>query len=164
MQSDAVPHLCFQSRRALWLRVVAQDPFLAAVFLEDFAATVGVCIAAAGIALTQVTGLVVFDTVASLSIGGLLGFTALRLVQLNKKFLLGQAVDDATIKDITGIIRSRPAIDSISEVQSQWIGPTMFSYKAEVDFDGTYLAARLHRRCVAVVAAVFFPVLFLVPW
>jgi len=28
-------------------------------------------------------------------------------------------------------------------VQSQWTGPDTFSYKAEVDFDGTYLAAKL---------------------
>ena len=36
--------------------MIAQDPFLAAVFLEDFSATLGVVIAACGIGLTQLTG------------------------------------------------------------------------------------------------------------
>lgn len=32
------------------------------------------------------------------------------------------------------------------QVQSQWVGPYTFSFKAEVDFDGTYLAAQLRSR------------------
>ena len=31
-------------------------------------------------------------------------------------------------------------------VQSQWVGPSTFSYKAEVDFDGAYLSARLQDK------------------
>lgn len=35
-----------------------------------------------------------------------------------------------------------------TQVQSQWVGPYTFSFKAEVDFDGTYLAAQLRSRQV----------------
>jgi hypothetical protein len=42
--------------RACALLWCSQDPFLAAVFLEDFSATLGVVIAACGIGLTQLTG------------------------------------------------------------------------------------------------------------
>lgn len=31
-------------------------------------------------------------------------------------------------------------------MQSQWIGPYTFTFKAEVDWDGTYLAAKLLSR------------------
>eukprot|EP00624_Nannochloropsis_granulata_P001660 evm.model.NODE_18063_length_5345_cov_19.902338.1 len=41
---------------------------------------------------------------------------------------------------------ARPGIDNVQSVQSQWIGPYTFAYKAEVDFDGTYLAAKLMER------------------
>ena len=34
----------------------------------------------------------------------------------------------------------------VYSIQSQWTGPETFSFKAEVDFDGTYLAAKLHPR------------------
>ncbi len=108
------------------------------MFLEDFAATFGVVIAAAGVGITQATGcvtcestltptaryhrrcrchsprhlchvsvgclslfgvlclrrsLVVFDSIASVMVGALLGGVAVRLVNMNKSFLLGHAVD-----------------------------------------------------------------------
>jgi zinc transporter 9 len=65
------------------------------------------------------------------------------LVRMNHRFLLGQSVDKDIIDDINKILLSRRSIDSIGSVQSQWTGPDTFSYKAEVDFDGTYLAAIL---------------------
>ena len=34
----------------------------------------------------------------------------------------------------------------VHDEQSQWIGPYAFAYKAEVDFDGTFLAAKLLKR------------------
>jgi zinc transporter 9 len=37
-------------------------------------------------------------------------------------------------------------VDEVHGEQSQWVGPSSFSYKAEVDFDGTWLAAQLYER------------------
>ena len=34
----------------------------------------------------------------------------------------------------------RPAIEAVHSVQSQWVGPAAFNFKAEVDFDGTISA------------------------
>ena len=169
------------------------------MFLEDFSATLGVVIAAAGIGMTQLTGsvacalpanvllpriffivaccvvlsIVAFDSIASISVGLLLGTVAVRLVNLNKRFLLGQSVDNGrvgarvvgtrcvclkiacpcagwccaeTIKDMTSLILANPSIEYVGDVQSQWVGPASFSFKAEVDFDGTYLAASLQPR------------------
>lgn len=50
---------------------------------------------------------------------------------------------------IRKLLLARPGIDNVQSVQSQWIGPYTFAYKAEVDFDGTYLAAKLMARCVS---------------
>ena len=47
---------------------------------------------------------------------------------------------------IEQIIRNRRSIENVSGIQSQWTGPETFSYKAEVDFDGTYLSALLMPR------------------
>jgi len=65
------------------------------------------------------------------------------LVKLNQNFLLGQSVDDEILDGIRAILLRRRSIDNIASVQSQWTGPYSFSYKAEVDFDGTYLAAKV---------------------
>ena len=53
-----------------------------------------------------------------------------------------------TVSDITRILLDMPSIEYVGEIQTQWVGPSTFAFKAEVDFDGTYLAANLHPRCV----------------
>ncbi|KAL3804088.1 hypothetical protein HJC23_006479 [Cyclotella cryptica] len=123
-----------------------RDPATLAVLLEDGAACLGVVIAIGGIGMTQYTGLPVCDAVAGMCISGLLGAMGLALVQVNHRFLIGQGLDKATREDIEKIILSRRSIDNIFSVQSQWTGPDTFSYKAEVDFDGTFLAAKLMPR------------------
>ena len=121
-----------------------KDPFIMAVLCEDSAACVGVLIAAAGIGASHLTGNPMWDSVASIGIGGLLGVLALYLVKLNKNFLLGQSVDPEIENAIKELLLKRDAIDAVYAVQTQYVGPSTFSYKAEVDFDGTFLAAQLH--------------------
>lgn len=72
-----------------------RDPFMAAVFMEDLTACSGVLVAGAGISMAYATGNPVWDHAASICIGGMLGGVAIRLVNLNKTYLLGQAVDSS---------------------------------------------------------------------
>lgn len=44
------------------------------------------------------------------------------------------------------MIKRRRSVDEVHSEQSQWVGPSSFTYKAEVDFDGTWLAAQLYAR------------------
>ena len=120
-----------------------RDPATLAILLEDGAACLGVLLALGGIVATHVTGNPIFDGLAGVGISALLGFMGIVLVRVNHRFLLGRAVDREIVDDINKILLSRKSIDSIGSVQSQWTGPDTFSYKAEVDFDGTYLAATL---------------------
>ncbi|CCI43012.1 unnamed protein product [Albugo candida] len=120
-----------------------KDPFMMAVLLEDLTACSGVLIAACGIGATHITGNPLWDSLASISIGLLLGGVAVTLIRMNQRFLLGQSVEPEIEKGIRELLLARPSIDNVYAVQSQWVGPSTFSYKAEVDFDGTYLAAKL---------------------
>ncbi|DAZ92960.1 TPA: hypothetical protein N0F65_006279 [Lagenidium giganteum] len=120
-----------------------KDPFMMAVLLEDTTACTGVVLAACGIGASHITGNPLWDSLASISIGMLLGGVAITLIRLNQRFLLGQSVDPEIEQGIRELLLSRPSIDNVYAVQSQWVGPSQFSYKAEVDFDGTYLAAKL---------------------
>ncbi|ETI45862.1 hypothetical protein F441_09582 [Phytophthora nicotianae CJ01A1] len=122
-----------------------KDPFMMAVLLEDMAACTGVLMAGCGIGASHITGNPLWDSLASISIGVLLGGVAVSLIRLNQKFLLGQSVEPEIEKGIRELLLARPSIDNVYAVQSQWVGPSTFSYKAEVDFDGTYLAAKLLR-------------------
>ena len=133
--------------KSLWKRISdVRDPATLAILLEDGAACTGIVIAIAGIALTHATGMPVFDALAGVAISSLLAAMGIILVRVNHRFLLGQAVDPEIIKGIEKILLSSRSIDHVYSVQSQWTGPETFSYKAEVDFDGTYLAAKLMPR------------------
>ena len=123
-----------------------RDPATLAVLLEDGAACLGVVIAIGGIGMTQYTMNPVFDGMAGVCISGLLAAMGMALANVNHRFLIGQGLDKATREDIEKIILSRRSIDNVYSVQSQWTGPDTFSYKAEVDFDGTFLAAKLLPR------------------
>jgi solute carrier family 30 (zinc transporter), member 9 len=120
-----------------------RDPATLAILLEDGAACFGVLLAFGGILLTAATGNPIFDGVAGIGISTLLGVMGLTLVRVNHRFLLGHSVDSDILTEIEKILLSRRSIDNIRSVQSQWTGPETFSFKAEVDFDGTYLAAKL---------------------
>ena len=123
-----------------------RDPATLAVILEDGAACLGVVVAIGGIGMTQYTGLPIFDGIAGIGISTLLGAMGIALVNVNHRYLIGHGVDRATREDIEKIILSRRSIDNVHAVQTQWTGPDTFSYKAEVDFDGTFLAAKLMPR------------------
>ena len=120
-----------------------RDPSVLAVLLEDGAACLGILLAIGGISLSHTTGNPIYDSVAGVAISALLGGIGLALVRMNHRFLLGQAVDKEILDDIEKMLLTRRSIDNIGSVQSQWISSDTFSYKAEVDFDGTYLAAKL---------------------
>jgi len=100
----------------------------------------------ATLAASHVSGMPVFDGLAGVGISVLLGTMGLALVRVNHTFLIGRGVSRDMTDDIEKIIRSRRSIDGVYRIQSQWTGPETFSFKAEVDFDGTYLAAELMPR------------------
>jgi zinc transporter 9 len=120
-----------------------RDPFNLAMLLEDGAACTGVIIALAGISLSHTYQNPIYDGLGGVGISCLLGAVGIILAGFNHRFLLGQAVDAEIVKGIHDIIMKQRSIDGIRSVQTQWIGPDSFSYKAEVDFDGTYIAAKL---------------------
>eukprot|EP00035_Acanthoeca_spectabilis_P037941 m.48638 g.48638 ORF g.48638 m.48638 type:complete len:840 (+) comp8924_c0_seq2:113-2632(+) len=123
-----------------------RDPFTVAVIFEDSAAVAGVVIAAAGIGLTHITGSVYWDSAATLAIATLLGGVSLKLVQLNRSFILGRPVETEITDGISQLLLTRKSVDAVYDVQSQWIGPQAFSYSADIDFDGTYLAAQVFEQ------------------
>jgi divalent metal cation (Fe/Co/Zn/Cd) transporter len=82
MQRDLIEHV-----------LVTSDPTLRAVFAEDSAALTGLLIAAASLAVHQLTGSPVPDGVGSIVIGVMLAVTAIVLINLNRRFLVGQEAD-----------------------------------------------------------------------
>lgn len=124
-----------------------KDPMIAAVLFEDMAACLGVVIAFFGLSASYVTGNPLYDGLASISIGVLLGSTSLAMIAMNKRFLLGQAVDSEIEQGIKELLEQRISISRVSAVQSQWLSANRFIFKAELDFEGEYFANYLGQLC-----------------
>lgn len=112
------------------------NPTVRAVFAEDAAALVGLVIAFAGVLLHQLTGSPVFDAVGSIAVGVLLGVVAIVLIDRNRQFLLGQAVDDETRGYALEELRDRPEIDRVTYLHLEFIGPERLYLVAAVDLVG----------------------------
>ena len=119
------------------------DPFLAAVIVEDVAATLGVAMASIGVGLSHYTGNGMYDALSCVGVGLLMGGSALSLVRLNREFLLGRAVDPELEGQVRRVVAGRAAVERVSDVQSRYEGPFSFGWKGALDFDGRVLAGRL---------------------
>lgn len=117
-----------------------KDPTVLAVLLEDLGATTGVIIASIGIALAQYTGNPIYDGIASILIGFLLGGIATSMIMMNKTFLIGKSVDEDIIIGIRTLLNDRKSIEEVYDIKSQWISPNSFMVRAEINFDGHHLA------------------------
>jgi cation diffusion facilitator family transporter len=125
------------------------NPTLRAVFAEDAAALIGLVIAATGVALHQITGSAIPDAIGSLLVGALLGVIAVVLIDRNRRFLVGQAVDPEVRREVLRRLLDRPEIDKISYLHLEFVGPGRLFLVAAVDLRGDdvepSLAVRLRR-------------------
>lgn len=106
---------------------------LIVVFLEDLAAITGLSIALILIFLQQVTGILVFDGIASVCIGLILAVVAFFLGNEIRSLLIGESADIKIIKGITAILNQEESLNSIIYIKSLQFGPDdiLLAVKAE---------------------------------
>ncbi len=111
------------------------DPALVAVLLEDSAACLGIIIAFLGMALSYLTGSMIWDAIGTLFIGLLLGVIASWLVKLNSQFLVGKGLNPEVLEEVNQMIRQQGYIEGISHINSESIGPGKYEIQLDLDFD-----------------------------
>jgi cation diffusion facilitator family transporter len=106
---------------------------LIVVFLEDLAAISGLLIALVMIFLHQVTGILIFDGIASVCIGLILAVVAVFLGNEIKSLLIGESADPKVIKGIMDILNKEESLSSVIYVKSLQFGPddVLLAVKAE---------------------------------
>ncbi|WP_308295800.1 cation diffusion facilitator family transporter [Streptomyces sp. ISL-96] len=112
---------------------IGRDPALRTVVAEDGTAVVGVLLAAAGMVLHMVTGDVVYEAVASFSIGLLLVYVAYRLGRDAMTQLIGEAADPELRGRISALIEAQPEIDNVDELLTMQLGLDSLLVAARVD-------------------------------
>ena len=115
------PHI---KRYGLWGAVRrTKDPTIFIVLFEDSSALIGIALAAVGLVLYQITGLSLFDALASLFIGALMVAVALILGYETRSLLLGEAASPETQNKIIRAITSVPEVESVLELLTMHLGP-----------------------------------------
>lgn len=112
------------------------NPVLRSVFVEDSLALVGLIIAALGLFLHQETGHPVWDAIASILVGVVLGVGAILLISRNARFLTGEATSERGRNYLLGLILGHPNVESVSLLHTEWVGADQILVIAAVDLVG----------------------------
>ena len=102
--------------------VKSADPALKTVAFEDTIAVFGVAVAAAGVALHQLTGDGKWEGAASTTIGLLLIFAAFALARDNMSLLIGESVEPAVVDRIEATIAGHPMVADVVELLTRYLG------------------------------------------
>ena len=125
-----------RNRSVLRQVLTGSNPTVRAVFFEDAAALAGLALAFLGVLLHQLTGSPIFDAAGSIAVGVLLGVVAIILINRNRQFLLGQAVDDDIRELAIERLKALPDIERITYLHLEYIGPERLYLVAAVDLVG----------------------------
>ena len=132
----------FSKAKGRWGYVEAvqrgKDPSLFVVLFEDSAAMLGLLVAFGGVFLSQITGWLWFDALASIIIGLILAGTAAWLAYETKGLLIGESANLAVVDGIRSIAASCPGVERVHEVLTMHMGPDFILVNISVKFsDGT---------------------------
>ncbi|MEN8169080.1 MAG: cation diffusion facilitator family transporter [Pseudomonadota bacterium] len=117
-----------------------KDPSMFVVLFEDSAAMLGLLVAFIGILLSQLTGILIFDGIASIVIGCILGGTAIWLAYETKGLLIGESANSQVVEGVRGIVADCDKVDHVNEVLTMHMGPDFILATISVDFDDTISA------------------------
>ncbi|NWF38068.1 cation diffusion facilitator family transporter [Mariprofundus sp. NF] len=112
--------------------VETRDPTTLAVLIEDAVAVFGLAVAAIGMGLAAYTGSAIFDGIAAICIGLLMGGLAWFLAATNRKFLLNRSDDE--VNDVaTKLWQADDKVQDIQRVNSIVLSPDDTLLMAEIE-------------------------------
>jgi cation diffusion facilitator family transporter len=120
-----------------------KDPSMFTVLFEDTAAMLGLIVAFVGILLGQITGNPIFDGLASIVIGLILGGTAAWLAYETKSLLIGESANKEVVNGIRTLARAYPYVEHVNEVLTVHMGPDFVLVNISIDFKGDTTAQSL---------------------
>jgi zinc transporter 9 len=112
--------------------VETRDPTTLAVLIEDAVAVFGLVLALTGMGLAAWTGSAIFDGIAAICIGLLMGGLAFFLAATNRKYLLNRSDDE--VKEIaTKLWRADDQVQTVQRVNSIVLSPEDTLLMAELE-------------------------------
>jgi cation diffusion facilitator family transporter len=126
------------ARRSISLRQYlgeASDPTVTTVFLEDTADVIGAVLALTALVLHQLTGAALPDALASLAIGALLAYVALRLAGRNRELLTNRAIPQRYLDELSRLITEEPGVRAVVGLQGIYLGPAAVLITGDVHLE-----------------------------
>jgi cation diffusion facilitator family transporter len=121
----------------------SRNPELPVVLLEDSGALVGLALAFAGVGLTVLTENPVWDGIATIGIGCLLGWIAVVLIVETHSLLIGEGATRDQERAIRSALSDGDALSGASELRTQYLGPDELLVVARVVVSPGLSAGRL---------------------
>jgi cation diffusion facilitator family transporter len=122
------------------------DPTVTTVYLEDTVDVVGASLALVALVLHRVTGSALPDAVATLLIGALLTFVAVRLSGRNRALLTNQSVPARKVTLLRDRLLAADEVASVGRIEAIHLGPGSIMAAAEIGLsDGQDAAPALER-------------------
>lgn len=119
-----------------------RDPTTVAILWEDGGAVVGLLLAGIFSGLTYATGHPAWDAWGSISVGVLMGAIALQLMKSNKRFLIGQAMDEKVERGIVEHLQNDDMVVRVIDPKSEEMGDGVYRFKAEIQWSGQHVVQK----------------------
>lgn len=111
-----------------------KDPSIFVVVFEDSAAMLGLLVAIGGLVAYQLTGNAIFDAIASIAIGVILGVTAIWLAYESKGLLIGEAAEPELARAMRRLAAAGEGVQHVNELITLHMGPEQIIVVASIDF------------------------------
>ena len=128
----------------------SKDPSLLVVLFEDSAAIVGLFIAAAGLIAAELTGNGLWDGVASVLIGVLLGGVAWLLAIEMKSLLIGESATREERAKIRAAVLSVGEVRTVDRLLTMQLAPDEILVTMDIDFDEGITGDDIERAIVEI--------------
>jgi cation diffusion facilitator family transporter len=122
-------------RRGISMRTLLRespDPALTTVYLEDTVDVIGALLALSALVLRKTTGAEWPDAVATILIGFLLAFVAMRLTRRNRELITNQAVPPRYVERLRGSLERQAGIAAVSRLDAVYLGANEVLVAADV--------------------------------
>jgi cation diffusion facilitator family transporter len=125
------------------------DPTVVTVYLEDSIDVLGAALALVALVLHRTTGSALPDALATIVIGLMLGYVAVRLTGRNRQLLSNQAIPDRYVERLRDRLSETAGVDGVARLDAIYLGPGEVLVAADVRMDpeltGDDVAAALAR-------------------
>jgi cation diffusion facilitator family transporter len=108
------------------------DPTVVTVYFEDTIDVLGAALALLALVLHRVTDSGIPDAIATIIIGLLLCYLALRLTTRNRELLTNQSVPERYVDRLRGRLEQEDEISAVTQIEAVYLGPREVLVAAEV--------------------------------